>query len=96
MKMETEAYVARQTAVESTLWKGKRLILGRLDMELTERCNNNCIHCCINLPADDNAARRRELSTAEIEAILAEAASLGCLTVRFTGPRAPLVPPGVA
>ena len=83
--METNAYVARQTVEESTLWKDKLLILGRLDMELTERCNNNCIHCYINLPVDDNAARRSELSTAEIEAILAEAASLGCLTVRFTG-----------
>jgi len=23
--------------------------LAGLDMELTERCNNDCIHCCINL-----------------------------------------------
>ena len=22
--------------------------LGRLDIELTERCDNDCIHCCIN------------------------------------------------
>ena len=27
--------------------------LGRLDIELTERCNNNCIHCYINRPAND-------------------------------------------
>jgi len=69
----------------STLWKGKRPLLGRLDLELTERCNNNCIHCCINQPADDLAVKSRELSTAEIKNILTEAASLGCLTVRFTG-----------
>jgi len=69
----------------STLWKSKRPLLGRLDMELTERCNNNCIHCCINQPADDLAVKSRELSTAEIKNILTEAASLGCLTVRFTG-----------
>ena len=54
-------------------------------MELTERCNNDCIHCCINLPADDRAARERELSTAEIKAILSEAAALGAMEVRFTG-----------
>ncbi len=59
-------------------------LLGRLDMELTERCNNNCIHCYINLPAD-SPAREREMTASEIKAILAEAAGLGCLTVRFTG-----------
>lgn len=59
-------------------------LLGRLDMELTERCNNDCIHCYINLPADD-PAKERELSTGKIKSILAEAAALGCLSVRFTG-----------
>ena len=54
-------------------------------MELTERCNNNCIHCCINLSENDKAARKNELTTKEIRGILIEAASLGCLTVRFTG-----------
>lgn len=59
-------------------------VLERLDIELTERCNNNCIHCYINLPCDD-PAMERELSTGALEKILIEAASLGCLTVRFTG-----------
>ena len=30
--------------------------LGRLDIELTERCDNDCVHCCINLPVGDAAA----------------------------------------
>jgi radical SAM protein with 4Fe4S-binding SPASM domain len=59
--------------------------LGSLDIELTERCNNDCIHCCINLPADDEAAEAREMTTDQVKAILVEAASLGCLQVRFTG-----------
>jgi len=59
-------------------------LLGSLDMELTERCNNNCIHCYINLPVDD-PAKKKELTTEEIKNILTEAASLGCLRVRFTG-----------
>jgi MoaA/NifB/PqqE/SkfB family radical SAM enzyme len=59
--------------------------LGRLDIELTERCNNNCIHCCINLPIADSYAKSREMSTSQVKEILTEAASLGCLTVRFTG-----------
>jgi len=62
----------------------KSQLLGMLDMELTERCNNNCIHCYINLPADDSC-KDRELPADKIKVILKEAASLGCLTVRFTG-----------
>ena len=59
--------------------------LGELDMELTERCNNNCIHCCINLPANDRDAREREMTTTQVREILRQAADLGCLQVRFTG-----------
>ena len=59
--------------------------LGRLDVELTERCNNDCIHCCINLPANDANARAREMDTAFVKDILQQAADLGCLQVRFTG-----------
>ncbi len=33
-----------------------------LDIELTERCNNDCIHCCINLPAGDAEAQAREMT----------------------------------
>lgn len=54
-------------------------------MELTERCNNNCIHCSLNLPANDLGAKKKELSTERIKEILREAGSLGCLSVRFTG-----------
>lgn len=65
-------------------WRGSQPLLPALDVELTERCQNNCLHCCINLPSDDPAAKR-ELSTAQLQAILQEAAGLGCLQVRFTG-----------
>jgi radical SAM protein with 4Fe4S-binding SPASM domain len=59
--------------------------LGHLNIELTERCNNNCIHCCINLPANDRKAKAREMTTEQVKTILKEAAELGCLQVRFTG-----------
>ena len=59
--------------------------LGQLDIELTERCNNDCIHCCINRPATDVDARAREMTTEQVKDILQEAADLGCLRVRFTG-----------
>ncbi|TAN58891.1 radical SAM protein [bacterium] len=83
--MKNNSYIEKLDISKTLLWKGRGTILGRLDIELTERCNNNCIHCCINLPADDSVARDKELSTAEIKNILKEAASLGCLSVRFTG-----------
>jgi radical SAM protein with 4Fe4S-binding SPASM domain len=78
-------YIVRLSSQESPLWETTRPVLMELDIELTERCNNNCIHCCINLPADDLKAKERELSTSAIKGILKEAASLGCLSVRFTG-----------
>jgi MoaA/NifB/PqqE/SkfB family radical SAM enzyme len=70
---------------EFNLWRDKRPRLGQLDIELTERCNNDCIHCCINLPANDADAREREMTTAQVQDILQQAADLGCLQVRFTG-----------
>ncbi len=81
----SSSYVAKVNAAHHRLWKNRPPLLGRLDLELTERCNNNCIHCCINLPESDARAKKRELATAEIKDILTEAASLGALSVRFTG-----------
>ena len=59
--------------------------LPHLDLELTERCNNDCLHCCINRPAGDEEARAREMTTGRVRDILQQAAGLGCLQVRFTG-----------
>src|SRR5271157_3938356 len=78
-------YVARIKAAQHPLWQNRSPLLSSLDLELTERCNNDCIHCCINLPEDDVRARSRELSTSGIIAILKEAAALGALSVCFTG-----------
>lgn len=60
-------------------------LLGHLDIELTERCNNSCIHCLINQHEDDTAVRAREMDKVFVKEILQQAADLGCLTVRFTG-----------
>lgn len=59
--------------------------LVHLDIELTERCNNNCVHCYINLPANDIQAKAQEMSFEEVAEILQQAAELECLDVRFTG-----------
>ncbi len=67
------------------LGEGRGVSLGRLDVELTERCDNDCIHCCICLPADHEEARRREMTTGEVVGLLEQACDLGCLSVRYTG-----------
>lgn len=78
-------YVQTRKSHEFNPWRGQRLLLGQLDIELTERCNNACIHCFINQPEHDAEARAHEMDTAFVKNILQQAADLGCLTVRFTG-----------
>ncbi len=78
-------YARRVRPGSGAPWKSGGPLLAWLDIELTERCNNDCIHCNINRRADDLEAREREMSTGEIRRLLGEAAELGCLTVRFTG-----------
>jgi radical SAM protein with 4Fe4S-binding SPASM domain len=78
-------YIVNYYADPGTLWKKKAPLLRSIDFELTERCNNNCIHCCINLPENDDSARKKELSTKDWFSLIDQAAELGVLTVRFTG-----------
>lgn len=59
--------------------------LSRLDMELTERCNNNCIHCYINQEEDNQELIDKELTTEEIKDIITKAADIGVMSIRFTG-----------
>jgi len=83
--MAQEAYVEHIPVHQSSIWKKGQPLLGRLDIEVTERCNNNCIHCNINRPLSDENARRRELTASELKEILVAAVTLGCLDVRYTG-----------
>ncbi len=55
------------------------------ELELTERCNNNCRHCYINLPAEDHSSKDRELSSGEIEKIADQAVAMGTLFIVLTG-----------
>ncbi len=69
--------------IQGILHSGGRSLLKHLDIELTERCNNRCIHCYNR--TDDPSAAMRELSTQAILDILGQACDLGCISVRFTG-----------
>lgn len=82
--MAANSYIKRDPGYRS-LWKRGTPLLPSLDIEFTERCNNDCIHCCINLPADDKKTRSRELTTHQWKDILSQAAECGTLTVRFSG-----------
>ncbi len=82
--MNERSYSRKMPLSQFDLWRDK-VTLSSVDFELTERCNNNCSHCYINLAAEDREARRRELDLATISHLLEEAACLGCEQVRFTG-----------
>ncbi len=79
------SFVKKVKPHEFNIWPGKKHLLGHIDIELTERCNNNCIHCYINQPELDSNTYNREISHDFIKRILTESAKLGFLTVRFTG-----------
>ena len=69
------------------LWQRKQAgrPLRSVELELTARCNNNCTHCYINLPAGDTAAQEKECSTETILALMDRAADLGALWCLLTG-----------
>ena len=93
--MSGSGYAVKRSFVQHRLFGGKRPLLGHLDIELTERCNNACMHCYINLPAHDARAAHRELTAEQWNDILRQAADLGALSVRFTGGE-PLLRPDFA
>ena len=55
------------------------------ELEITSRCNLNCRHCFINLPASDRKAASQELKLEEIKRIVDEAVDLGALWCLLTG-----------
>ncbi len=80
-------YIEKINLDRLSLWekvKDKGLV-SRVSMELTERCNNNCVHCYINLPVNDGKAKKKEITFEGIKAIVDEAAGMGCLSWSLTG-----------
>lgn len=86
MKMR-DSFVESVPLPELSFWerlRSQRSLIS-FDLELTARCNNNCRHCYINLPANNKEAKEKELSLAEIKRIIDQAVSLGVLWCLVTG-----------
>jgi len=82
-----EEYVGFESLPDYRLWQKaseKRVPLS-FDLELTARCNNDCAHCYINLPAGDAEVKARELTLAEIDDLAGQAVKLGALWCLITG-----------
>jgi MoaA/NifB/PqqE/SkfB family radical SAM enzyme len=79
------SFVQKQNLLSLSVKLRNKQILSHLDIELTERCNNRCIHCYINQPEHAPDLQSREMNTDQVKNILQQAADLGCLSVRFTG-----------
>jgi radical SAM protein with 4Fe4S-binding SPASM domain len=83
----SQTFVSSESLPNFRLWdkmKDKRMPLS-FELEVTARCNNDCAHCYINLPAGDAGARAAELSLEEIRRIAGEAVSLGATWCLLTG-----------
>lgn len=83
--MGKDNYIIKKFTRNSNPWQGKPNFLNNLTIELTERCNNDCVHCCINLREEDDEAKKKELTTEQWKKVLSEAAAMGCLKVKMTG-----------
>ena len=81
--MEEQNYGDWSLQVHQRL-SGKRIPIGG-SIELTQRCNNKCVHCYNNLAAGDQQARQNELSLSEHRRIIDEIADFGCLWLLLTG-----------
>jgi len=83
----SEQFVDRKSLPDLCLWdklKERRRPIS-FDLEITARCNNDCRHCYINLPAGDREAQARELTLAEIERIAGEAVAMGAVWCLVSG-----------
>ncbi len=84
---KTGNYIVKIPLPEFAAWdkmrRGHSLV--SFDLEITARCNNNCSHCYINLPATDKSAKAKELSLSQIKTIVDQAHSLGALWCLITG-----------
>ncbi len=81
--IETKEYTDWSLGIRQVSVANRIPIRGAI--EVTHRCNNDCVQCYNNLPLKDKDARRKELTYEEHCRILDETSALGCLWLLFTG-----------
>ena len=81
--MENQKYSEWSLGVHQRLAQQRIPFSGSI--EITQRCNNQCVHCYNNLSVGDSKARAAELTSYEYSQILDEIADAGCLWLLFTG-----------
>ena len=83
----SEKFVSSLPVQEFSLWEkmAEKRIPFTFDLEITARCNNDCRHCYINLPAGDKRAQKKELSLEQIKDIADQSVSLGAFWCLLTG-----------
>ncbi len=83
----SDRFLSRRSIIDFPAWDRLRARRSPLtfDLEATARCNLDCRHCYINLPAGDAAAKRREMTVEEVARIAGEAAALGAVWCLLTG-----------
>ena len=83
----TEEYTKEIPLPQFALWDRtkERRVPFSFNLEVTARCNNDCRHCYINIPAGERKAAGKELTCGEIGAIADQAVDLGALWCLITG-----------
>ena len=76
-------YSAWHAAFEQKMANKRIPVSGSI--ELTYRCNNRCIQCYCNQPADDLREKSKELSTPELFRTIDTIVDAGCLWLLLTG-----------
>lgn len=85
--MTRDSSVEKVPLEDFGLWNNlsdKRIPLS-FEIEVTARCNNNCRHCYINCPENDESLREQELSFEDIRQLADDAVDLGALWCLITG-----------
>ena len=81
--MKDQEYGDWSLGVHQRLSAKRIPISGSIDV--TQRCNNQCLHCYNNLSAGDQKASEVELTFDEYRRIIDEIVDAGCLWLLFTG-----------
>jgi len=81
--MEIQEYADWSLGVHQRLGGSRVPLSGTI--ELTQRCNHQCVHCYNNLFITDQDARQRELAYDDWRHVIDEIAAAGCLWLLMTG-----------